>query len=74
MEWKLTQKEIDKLWVKYEKENPDQGGLDTWDKRLILAEAKKLVEYIDNNFYIGGEDLPGDDKRWKDLKKEVGLE
>jgi len=46
MEWELIPEEIDKLWVQYEKENPDQGGLDTWDRRLIQAEAKKLIGWI----------------------------
>lgn len=45
--WGLTEKEIDKLWVKYEKENPAQEGDDTWDSRLIKAQAKKLLRYIE---------------------------
>jgi len=72
--WKVTKKEIDNLWVKYEAENPDQGGLDTWDKRLIKLAQKKLVEYLDTkmNFVQGIWMLDIKRKDWLSLLKKVG--
>ena len=45
-DWEVTKREIDNLWVQYEVENPSQGGLDTWDKRLIQLAQKKLVGWF----------------------------
>jgi len=36
----IDSEEIDKLWEQYEKENPDQGGLDTWDKWVQEAQLQ----------------------------------
>ena len=47
----IGDEEIDKLWEQYEKENPDQGGLDTWDKRVREAQLqdtkKQLLEGLE---------------------------
>ena len=77
-DWELTQKEIDKLWSKYEEENPDQGGLDTWDKRLIKAAQKKLMEWMNNPKhaqYKGRPCIIGvfNPKEWYEICKGVGL-
>ena len=77
--WELTQKEIDKLWGKYEEENPDQGGLDTWDKRLIKAALKKLVKYF-KKYGVMQETIVGKvfkiglyEIDWHEICKGVGL-
>lgn len=70
MNWKLKNKEIDKLWAKYEKENPAQEGEDTWDSRLINAQAKKLVEYLGWGRHHTSQIMI----RLVEVRKEVGLE
>jgi len=77
---KLTNKEIDKLWAKYEIENPDQGGLDTWDRLLCEAQLKKVwLSWTETPHRIletkkGRYGLDCDDVRvfWEELLKEVG--
>ena len=43
----LTKKQIDKLWVKYEKDDPYQDT--PWDEVVIKAQLKKIVKWLDDN-------------------------
>ena len=56
----------------------EESGEGNWEIFLCRKQLKKVVEYIDNNFYIGvgcdGEiEYEGDYERWQALKEEAGI-
>jgi len=79
--WKLTDEDIARLSIEFHKNREDIGSMQfqiDWDQTLIQAQAKKLVEYIQEKY---GDRLQGIEWRvliwkaaWMELRRQVGLE
>ena len=58
----LTDEELDKFWLEYEAEDPEQ--MVEWDKIVSKAQLEKVVEYISGVLT---------EKKWEALKREAGF-
>ena len=71
MEWMLTDAEILKAVYQYAAKYPSEPNR----RGIAKAQAKKLVEWLDENFYVLG-DLEGiliEPIQWRELRRQVGL-